>query len=227
MTTRDIKVLSTIGMRTVLKAVTPAFEQASGVTVNFVYDSSIALLKRIADGETGDVAVFTSTAIDDLAAEGKVGARTDLALSVVGVAVRAGAPHPDVGTPEKFKQAMLAAKSIARSKTGASGLYFAGLLERLGIADQVAAKMKVEDGVVAKFAARGEVEIAVQQISELMQAQGAEIVGPLPDELQSVTTFSAAVFRDTARAADAGAYVLHLAAKDHAALIRQMGMEPA
>src|SRR4051812_36144086 len=207
-----IKVLSTIGMRTVLEEVTPAFEQANGVTVTRIYDSSIALMKRIDAGETGDAAVFTAAAIDDLIGQGKVIRRTDLARSFVGIAVRRGAPQPDIATPEAFRKSMLAAKSIARSKTGASGLYFASLIERLGLAQELDPKIIVQDGIVGRIAARGEAEIAVQQISELMQADGIDIVGPLPDELQSITLFSAGVFRASAAATLAATYVAHLAA---------------
>jgi molybdate transport system substrate-binding protein len=226
-TMSGIKVLSTIGMRTVLEEVTPAFERAHGVTVTRIYDSSIALMKRIDMGESGDAAVFTAAAIDELIAQGKVVGRIDLSRSFVGIAVRKGAPQPDITTPEKFRQVMLAAKSIARSKTGASGLYFANLIDRLGLADALNPKMIVEDGIVGRIAARGEAEIAVQQVSELMQADGIDIVGPLPDELQSVTVFSAGVFKNAAAGVLANAYVAHLAAPQFAAVIRLKGMEPA
>ena len=222
-----IKVLSTIGMRTVLEEVTPAFERANGVTVTRVYDSSIALMKRIAAGETGDAAVFTAGAIDELIAQGKIADRTDLTRSFVGIAVRKGAPRPDISTPAAFKKTMLAAKSIARSETGASGLYFAGLIARLGLADALDPKIIVQDGIVGRIAARGEAEIAVQQISELMQADGIDIVGPLPDELQSITVFSGGVFTRSSTADLARAYVAHLAAPEFAAVIRLKGMEPA
>ena len=222
-----IQVLSTIGMRTVLEEVTPAFERGNGVTVTRIYDSSIALMKRIDAGETGDAAVFTAAAIDELIAQGKIADRTDLTRSFVGIAVRKGAPQPDIATPDAFKQAMLAAKSIARSETGASGLYFAGLIERLGLADALNPKIIVQDGIVGRIAARGEAEIAVQQISELMQADGIDIVGPLPDELQSITVFSGGVFKATAVADLAKAYVAHLASPAFAAVIRHKGMEPA
>src|SRR3954452_2242604 len=222
-----IKVLSTIGMRTVLEEVTPAFEQANGVTVTCIYDSSIALMKRINAGETGDAAVFTAAAIDDLIGQGKVIRRTDLARSFVGIAVRRGAPHPDISTPEAFRKSMLAAKSIARSETGASGVYFAGLVERLGLAGTLNSRMIIQDGIVGRIAARGEAEIAVQQVSELMQADGIDIVGPLPDELQSVTVFSAGVFTSSSAATLAASYVAHLAAPRFAAVIRSKGMEPA
>jgi molybdate transport system substrate-binding protein len=223
----EIRVLSTIGMRTVLDAVAPAFERANGVSVMRVYDSSVALMKRIAAGKTGDAAVFTSGAIDELIVQGKVVDRTDLARSGVGLAVRKGAPKPDISTADKFKEALLAARSVAHSKTGASGLYFVDLIGRLGIADVIQAKAVVQDGIVADIAARGEAELAVQQISELMQSSGVDIVGPLPPELQSITVFSAGAFKGSAQAQAANAFVAHLASPANAALIRAKGMEPA
>jgi molybdate transport system substrate-binding protein len=122
---------------------------------------------------------------------------------------------------------MLVAKSVAHSKTGASGLYFVSLMERLGIAGVIKAKAVVIDGIVGKLAASGEAEIAVQQISELMQADGVDIVGRLPDELQSVTLFSAGVFTASTQSELARAFVADLASPAHAALIRRNGMEPA
>jgi|ERR1043166_5989184 molybdate transport system substrate-binding protein len=221
-----IKVLCTIGMRTVLDEVAPTFAGANGIAVTRVYDSSVALMTRIADGETGDVAVFTARAIDELIRQRKVLARTDLSQSFVGIAVAKGAAKPDIGTAETFKQALLNARSIAHSKTGASGLYFVSLIEKLGIADQIRAKAKVQDGIVGKLAARGEAEIAVQQISELMQADGVDIVGPLPDELQSITIFSGGVFAASKQRTAAEAFVAHLASPAVAPIIRQKGMEP-
>jgi molybdate transport system substrate-binding protein len=221
-----IRVFCTIGMRAVLDAVAPAYAEANRVAVVRDYDSSVALMQRIAGGESADAAVFTAGAIDDLIAQDKVVERTDLSKSFVGIAVASGAPKPDIGTPETFRQAMLAAASIAHSKTGASGLYFAGLVEKLGLADALRGKIKVEDGIVGKLAARGDVEIAVQQISELMQADGVDIVGPLPDELQNMTIFSAGVFAGSSQQAAAKAFVSHLASSAVAPVIRQKGMEP-
>ena len=223
----EIRVFSTIGMRTVLEELVPGFELAHDCTVARVYDSSVAAMKRIAAGEAGDVAVFTAAAIDDLIAQGKMAARTDLARSFVGIAVRRGARRPDIATPDKFTAALLAAKSVAHSKTGASGLYFVSLTERLGIAEAIRAKAVVIDGIVGTLAARGEAEIAVQQVSELMQADGVDIVGRLPDELQSITVFSAGMFTASAQPGLAHAFVADLASPKHAALIRRKGMEPA
>ena len=222
----EIRVFSTIGMRTVLEELALGFELAHGCTIARVYDSSVAAMQRIAAGESGDVAVFTAAAIDDLIAQGKMIGRTDLARSFVGIAVRRGAPRPDISTPDMFKAAMLVAKSVAHSKTGASGLYFVSLMERLGIAGVIRAKAVVIDGIVGKLAASGEAEIAVQQISELMQADGIDIVGPLPDELQSVTVFSAGAFAASAQPELAKAFIADLASPKHAALIRRKGMEP-
>lgn len=223
----EIRVLCTIGMRTVLDEVAPAFERANRVTVARVYDSSVALMKRIAAGETGDAAVFTSGAIDELIAQGKVLGRTDLSRSFVGLAVRKGAAKPDISTADKFEQALLAAKSIAHSKTGASGLYFVSLIERLGIAAAIKAKAVARDGIVGDIAARGEAELAVQQISELMQSSGVDIVGPLPKELQSITIFSAGAFKGSTQGETAAAFIAHLASPANAPVIRAKGMEPA
>jgi molybdate transport system substrate-binding protein len=217
-----IRILSTIGMRLVLEEIAPQFEREHGCTVERRYDSSVAHMRRIAEGRTGDAAVFTAAAIDELIAQGKVGRRIDLAHSGVGIAVRAGAPKPDIGSAEKLKSALLAAKSVAHSKTGASGLYFVKLIERLGIADAVRANAVVHDGLTGEIAARGEAELAIQQVSELMQAAGVDIVGPLPDELQSMTVFSAGAFTGAPTVAEA--FIATLAAP---ALIRRCGMEPA
>ncbi|MEA2877006.1 MAG: molybdate transport system substrate-binding protein [Hyphomicrobiales bacterium] len=222
-----IRVLSSLGTREVVEAIAPDFEREHACAVARVYDSSIGLLKRIADGETADVALFTAAALDGIVAQGKVAGRIDVSRSFVGMAVRKGAPRPDIGTPERLKQALLAAKSLAHSKTGASGIYFAGLIDRLGLRDALKAKTIVRDGIVADIAASGEAELAVQQISELMQSTGIDIVGPLPDELQQVTIFSAGVFTGSAQTGLAEAFVASLASPANAALIRAKGMEPA
>jgi molybdate transport system substrate-binding protein len=223
----SIRVLSTIGMRTVLEDIAPAFERQNGCTVERHYNSSVAHMQRIAEGKSGDAAVFTAAAIDDLIAQGKVESRIDLAHSGIGIAVRRGAPQPDISTPEKFTEALLAAKSVAHSKTGASGLYFVHLIERLGIAEAIRAKAVVHDGLTGEIAARGEAELAVQQVSELMQAAGVDIVGALPAELQNVTVFSAGVFKGSTEAQLAGAFVAALAAPASADVIRRNGMDPA
>jgi molybdate transport system substrate-binding protein len=185
------------------------------------------MMKKFAEGESGDVTICTSNVIDDLIAQGKVNDRTDLTRSFIGIAVKNGASRPDIATPEAFKATLLAAKSIVRSGTGASGLYLESLIERLGLTEALAAKVLVRKGFVGEVVARGEAEIAVQQISELMQADGVDIVGPLPDELQSVTIFSAAIFTNAKHSELAKAFIADLASPAHAALIRRNGMERA
>ena len=166
-----------------------------GLDIAAMFGATNLILPRIAAGDTAEVAILTDTAIEELVRQGVLaeGSRRDLALSAIGIAVASGAAKPYIRTVETFKQTLMVARSIGFSRSGASGLHFADLV-RLGIADEVNRKALVFDGVVGELAANGEVEIAVQQISELALATGVDIVGLLPDELQKVTTFSAGVF---------------------------------
>jgi molybdate transport system substrate-binding protein len=224
-----MKLMSTNGVAGVLRELLPRFEQSTGTTVELVLDSSNGFLNRIAAGETADVAILTAEAIDDLTRQGKIagGSRTDLARSVVGIAVRAGAPKPDIGSVEAFRRTLLAAKSIAYSKAGASGIYFAGLIKRLGIADQVNAKATViPRGFTGELAAKGEVEIAVQQISELMAVPGVDIVGPLPPDIEGVTIFAAGLFSGVREKAAAAALIRLLSAPTSVPIFKAKGLEP-
>jgi molybdate transport system substrate-binding protein len=219
-----IRVLCTFGLRQVVEILAPAFEQQHGCTVERHFNSSVAHMKRLAEGQTADVAVFTDAAIDELIAQGRMARRVDFARSGVGLAVKAGAPKPDISTPDAFKSALLAAKSIARSKTGASGLYFADLIARIGMADALKDKIIIHDGLTGECAARGEAELAVQQVSELMQAKGVDIVGPFPDEMQSITVFSGGVFKGAPPLAET--FLAFLSTPEAAAVIRANGMDP-
>jgi molybdate transport system substrate-binding protein len=224
--TATVNVLCSIGTRTVLEAVTPAFEQANNAKLAARYNSSNALMRHIEAGEPVDVVLFTATALDDLIVHGKVARRIDLCRSPVGLAVAKGAPKPDIGSVEAFRHTLLAARSIAHSKSGASGLYFIELIKQLGIADVVAAKARVLDGIVADVVARGEAEVAIQQISELMQSDGIDIAGPLPDALQSITIFSAGVFVDAREPQTAQALVTYLTSPAAAPIYQAKGLEP-
>jgi molybdate transport system substrate-binding protein len=185
-------------------------------------------MPRIAGGETGDVAILTDAGIEELTRRGIIvdGSRRDLARSAIGIAVKAGAARPDIRTVDAFKQAMLVARSVAFSRSGASGLHFAELIERLGIAPDVMRKARVFDGVVGELAAKGEVELAVQQVSELKLVDGIDIVGALPDELQKLTMFSAGVFARSPRPAAAGLLVTALASPEAMSAMRRQGLEP-
>ena len=222
-----IRLLSTLGLRGVLTEVTPLLAR-KGLEFAATYATTKLLSRQITDGASGDVAILTDEGIEELTASGSIaaGSRRDLARSAIGIAVAAGAPKPYFRTVETFKQTMLMARSIAYSKSGASGLHFAGLIKRLGIADEVNRKAKVLDGVVGELVARREVDLAVQQISELKLVPGIEIVGALPDELQKITTFSAGILAASARPAAAGLLLAALTTPEVAAVMRKQGMEP-
>jgi len=220
-----IRVLCTFGLRQVVDLLAPAFERQHGCTVVRLYDSSVEHMRRIASGETADAVLFTAGAIDELIAKGRVKLRVDIAHAGIGVAVRAGAPRPDISTPESFAAALLAARSICHSRTGASGIYFMKLIEQLGVADEVHAKAVIDDGLAGFVVARGDAELAVQMTSELMQTSGIDIVGPLPGNLQNITTFSGGVFNSAAPLAEA--FIASFSMPDAAAVIQFNGMEPA
>src|SRR5215510_8090276 len=192
-----MKVLCTNGLKTVMLDLAPAFERKTGTKLTITWGSANGLMKELDAGAGADLAILTAEAIDDLIKRGKVvgGSRVDLARSGIGIAVRKGGRKPDIGTPEALKQALLAAKSVAHSKSGMSGIYFPTVLQRLGIAEAMKPKIVIpEPGTpVGDVVAKGEAEIGVQQISELLPVAGVEIVGPLPGELQKITTFSAGV----------------------------------
>lgn len=193
----EIDLLSTLALRGVLMAIADDFRAATGFTIAATYKSTNAALGLIAEGKRADATIVTREAIDRLVRDDIIRADStaDVARAGVGIAVRAGAPRPDITTLAKFKDALLAAKSIAFSRQGASGIHFAEVIERLGIADETRRKAKIVDTYVGELAARGEVEIAVQQISELLPVPGVDIVGPLPDEVQKISVFAAGVFR--------------------------------
>lgn len=219
-----LKLLSTMGLHGVMQGFGPEFEAAHGVTLEAEFMPTARLLERIRGGERGDVTILTAEGIDALIAEGVVEGRTDLARSFIGVAVKAGAPHPDIGSADAFVAALLAAKSVAMSKAGVSGLYMAGLLERLGIAGQVRAKATIlASGYTASLAASGEVELAIQQVSELLVVDGIEIVGRLPPALGGESVFSAGMFRG---AVTGQLLIEALADPARAPLYRRCGLEP-
>ncbi|HET8531692.1 MAG TPA: substrate-binding domain-containing protein, partial [Methylomirabilota bacterium] len=187
--------------------------------------------KRVAEGETGDVIVTTSGGIEGLAKAGKVTAGTSapVARSQVGLAVRKGAPRPDISTPEALKQTLLAAKAIAYSDPaggGASGIHLAKVLDRVGIAQQVNARARLGRAVPnAAAVVTGEADIAVQQIPELLAVPGVEVIGPLPGDLGNTTTFSAAVLATTRDPAAAKALVDFLRSPETVATLKAKGFE--
>jgi len=188
----EIKVLSTVGMQPATPELFAQFEAATGHRIVVTYGLAAVLRTKFVEGAPADVLILTAPLIDDLVKQGKVVAdsKKDVARSGVGVAVKAGAPKPDISTAEALKNAVLAAKSVGFSREGASGVAFARALDRLGIADQVKAKYKDTGTKAGEMVAGGEIELAAAQIPELLAVPGAQVVGPLPAELQTVTIFS-------------------------------------
>ena len=225
----EIKVLSTQATEEAYRELVPQFEKETGHKVTTVFTGTLDVQKRIAAGETYDVIIMAGPAIDDYIKAGKIvpGSRVDLAKSGVGVAVRAGAPKPDIGSTDALKKTLIAAKSIGYS-TGPSGVYLAGLFARLGLAEQVAPKLKqTPTGVfVGTLVANGEAEIGFQQVSELSHFPGVDFVGPLPADVQQTTAFASGIQVGAKEADAAKAWVKFLTAPAAAASYRKRGLEP-
>lgn len=209
--------------------VVPAFEAAGG-RMAIHWAPTTVIMKSLAEGETADAVLVLSDAMDRLVAEDRVEpeSRVDVVRSRYGIAVKAGAPYPDIATVEALKRTLVEARSVAYSRTGASGIYFAGLLPRLGLADAVNARATIiPQGFTAEKLVSGEADIAVQQISELMVVPGIEVVGPLPDPVQEMTTFAAAILRGAADRDGAVRFLAGLTTPQAAEAYRTSGLEPA
>ena len=187
-----LRVLSSLALKGVIEKFQPEFERTLG-PLELRFDATQAILPLVRNGERADLLILTTEAMDQLQASGAVARAWVLGSSGVGVAVRAGAPKPDIGSMKSFERALLAAGSVAHSKVGASGIYFSQLLERLGIAQKLKKRVVVEKGPVGLVVARGEAELGVQQLCELAPVPGIEIVGPLPEAVQKLTYFSAGI----------------------------------
>lgn len=177
----------------------PKFEADSSFSLAIDWRPTAAIMRSIDEGRRADVIIAIDDSMDRLVADGivRTATRVTLADSVLGVGVRQGAAKPDVSTVDAFKSAMLNARAVAYSKAGASGIYFAKIIEKLGIADAVNARaVVIPMGFTAEKVARGDADLAIQQISELMSVAGIDIAGPFPAELQTVSRFDAAIFTD-------------------------------
>lgn len=221
--------MSTLAVRGAIDALAASADNPlAGIALDFA--PTAVLLRRIAEGEGADVAILTAEGIDRLVAEGVLaqGSRRDLVLSPIGLAVRSGAPHPRIGTLEAFVETLRAAPSLVYSRAGASGIFFADLIERLGLAEEMAAKATViPSGFTAETVARGEAELAVQQVSELLVIPGIEVVGRLPEGAQQISTFSAGLFAASDRRKEAQALVEALASPALDGVYEAAGLMPA
>jgi molybdate transport system substrate-binding protein len=227
----EIKVICSNALRTVLEALAPEFEKATGNTIVFTWGAAIPLKADIEKGAAFDVAVLTTAAIDDLVKQGKLAAatRSELANSTAGVAVRKGAPKPDIGTVQAFTRAVLAAKSVAYVERGATGVYLKTLFERLGIADAIRNKVKLlpPENPAANAVSNGEAEMGITQISEILPYAGAELVGPLPGDIQITTSFATAAGAAARSAGPAAALIKFITAPAAAPAFKAKGLEPA
>jgi len=230
----ELTVYSTIGVRSAAEELFRRFEGQSGHKLAVTWGTAPMLAKRIENGETADVLVLSRAGIDGLKALGKVAPASDvtLASSGVAIAVKAGAPKPDIATSEALKRTLLACKSIAYSEPsagGASGVYFAKLIERMGIADVMRPKTKYPPagGFSAALLMTGEAELAVQQKPELLHVAGTEIVGFLPGDLNIVTEFAVGIMPGTRNVDAARALIAFLQTAEAKAAFRAKGLEPS
>jgi molybdate transport system substrate-binding protein len=225
----EIKILSTHAVVEVLAELAPAFERAKGCTLSFHYNPTAVTQREIESGVAFDVAVILKSTLDELAARGIImrDSCVELARCGLGVSVRAGAKKPDISSVEKFKAALLEAKSVVRSRDGASGKAFEAMTERLGITEALRDKIVIGGaGRIAELVARGEGELAVQQVPELVPVKGADYVGPWPHELQTYSLFGAGISAASQQREAAQAFIAALAAPANAALYKAKGLEP-
>ena len=226
----EIRLLAAGATEEIGSELIPAFESATGHKVVASWVGTVDIRKRLAAGEVFDAVIVGAAEVDIFIAQGKVvsGSRVDLMKSGVGIAIRAGALKPDIRSADALRKTLIDAKSIAYS-TGPSGVYVAKLLERMGIADQVKSKViTAKTGVrVGTLVARGEAEIGLQQVSELIHESGIEYVGPLPGDLQNITVYSAGIHSQGGQPEAAKALINFLAAPAAGVVIRKNGMDPA
>jgi molybdate transport system substrate-binding protein len=226
----EITVVSSTAMTEFLEAAIPLFERETGNKVKATFLSSAVLPGKVQEGIQADIVVTTPAIFDDLVKAGKLvpGSRSDFIKSSAGVAVRAGAPKPDITTPEAFKAALLNAKSVGISK-GPSGMYMVSLLDRLGIADAIKAKaVFTEPGQrVGLIIADGRAEIGVQQITELLAMKGIDYVGPLPAALQTTIVYATAASANAKQKDAAAAFAKFLKSESVVPIAKKMGLDPA
>jgi len=214
-------------MKSLMVDVVPLFERTNGTKAEIRFALTSVLKKEIEDGAAFDIALLPRPELDALVEAGKIaaGTPTDITRSAVGLAVRAGAPKPDIGTVAALKRTLQDAKSIGYSD-GPSGAYIADLLVRLGIADEMKPKTRLTSRPVAEIVAEGEAEVGMQQIVAILPVKGAELVGPLPGELQNIIVYAAGIAPDSGQSGTARALIAFMATPEVARMIRAKGMEP-
>jgi molybdate transport system substrate-binding protein len=224
----SITIMPTAAVKEAFRELVPPFEQRSGCNVNALWMPTMDMLRRLEAGEVVDLILLTGETIDALTAKGIVAlnTRTDILKSRVGMAMRAGARKPDIGTAEAFKRAMLQAKSIAYS-FGPSGVYIAALFQRLGIAAELGSRARQVKGVpIGELVANGEAEIGFQQVSELKPVPGIDVIAELPPGIEKVEIFSTGVHCKAPQPEPACEFVRHLLSAEAVPVLRRTGLEP-
>jgi molybdate transport system substrate-binding protein len=228
----EVKVLASVALTSALDELAPQYERATGNKLKIEYSLIADIKKRMIAGETTDVAILSRPAIDDLQKMDKFapGSIANVAGTPVSIAARAGAPKPDISSVDALKQTLLAAKSIVYAdpaKGGASGVYFAHVIDQLGIADQIKAKTILVPGAQSgDVVARGEAEIGVAQASEIVPVAGAQLVGPLPGEFASMTLFTAAIGAGSKAPEAAKSLIQFLTGATAAPVFKAKGFQP-
>jgi molybdate transport system substrate-binding protein len=225
----ELKVLSGNGAKAAVRELCTQFERATGNKIDLRFEVNSDLKKKIDTGENFDVAVLNPPVIDALIKDGKIvaGSRADIGRAGLGVAVRAGAPKPDISSVDAFKRTLLAAKAVAYPGKGASGLYFVSLLDRMGIAAEMKSKlrpMKAEDTV--EVVARGDADMVVVVATRLVDVPGVDVVGPIPEELQTKIGFAAGLGASAKEPEAAKALIRFLSGPGAAPTLRAKGVEP-
>jgi molybdate transport system substrate-binding protein len=224
-----VRLLSTLALKGAVSALAGQYTASGGTRIEADFAPTLALLERMRAGETADVVILTREGLDEVVREGRVASEScvNLARSYVGLAVRAGELHPDISTEPAFRAALLGARAVAYSRLGASGILFAKLIEQMGIASEIDARaVIIPQGFTAERLVTGEADLAVQQISELKQVAGIEVIGPIPHQLQTPAVFSAGRMMASPKAAQADRLLRYLASPEVAPALRESGLEP-
>ncbi len=226
----EIKVMISNALKSTMEELTPEFEKGSGNKLAITFGAAAELKASIEKGTPIDLAILTTATADDLVKEGKLitAGRADIARAGAGLAARKGASKPDISTTEGFKRALIDAKSIAYVEAGATAPYIKSLFDRLGIADQIKPKLKPQptSNPAAKAVANGEAELGITQISEILPYAGAELVGPLPADIQLYTVYPAAIAAGTKEGDAAKALIKFLTGPAAVAVLKAKGLSP-
>jgi molybdate transport system substrate-binding protein len=224
----SVRVLSTLALAGAVRALADKFQTESGARIDADFSPTVRLLERLQEGETADVLILTQEGLAGLVSAGGVtrSSVVDLARSWVGLAVRAGEPHPDISSEAALRATLLAARSVAYSRLGASGIFFAQLIVKMGIEKEINARATISPiGFTAERLVSGEADIAIQQLSELKQVDGVEIVGPLPHHLQTPAVFSAGRMTASKNVAPADLLLRLLASAEATPALIESGLE--